>query len=61
MDSAKLDYAFGVALVPDRKIALVTSYNLHKLSAYSYVQANNLELLSSVADYTLKLNAWGCL
>ena len=59
VDSANLDYAQGVALVPDRKIALVTSYNLHKLSAYSYVDANNLELLSSVADSTLMLNAWG--
>ena len=55
MDSANLDYTMGVALVPDRKIALVTSYNLHKLSVYSYVDANNLELLSSVADSTLML------
>ena len=59
MDSANLDNTLGVALVPDRKIALVTSKNLHKLSAYSYVDANNLELLSSVADSTLMLNAWG--
>ena len=59
MDSANLDYTWGVALVPDRKIALVTSYNLHKLSAYSYVDENNLELHSSVADSTLMLNAWG--
>ena len=59
MDSANLDYTLGVALVPDRKIALVTSYNLHKLSAYSYVDANNLELLSSVADSTLMKNAFG--
>ena len=45
--------------MPDRKIALVTSKNLHKLSVYSYVDSNNLELLSSVADSTLMLNAWG--
>ena len=37
VDSANLDGTYGVTLVPDRKIALVTSYNLHKLSAYSYV------------------------
>jgi len=59
VDSANLDFPPGVTLVPDRKIALVTSYNLHKLSAYSYVDANNLELQSSVADSTLMLNAWG--
>ena len=53
MDSANLDNTLGVALVPDRKIALVTSYNLHKLSAYSYVDANNPVLLSSVVDSTL--------
>ena len=55
MDSSNLDGTRGVTLVPDRKIALVTSYNLHKLSAYSYVDANNLELHSSVADSTLML------
>ena len=53
MDSANLDSTHGVTLVPDRKIALVTSSNLHKLSAYSYEDSNNLELLSSVADSTL--------
>ena len=59
MDSANLDLTHGVTLVPDRKIVLVTSYNLHKLSAYSYVDANNLELLSSVADSTLMNAAYG--
>ena len=47
VDSANLDGPQGVVLVPDRKIALVTSQNLHKLSAYSYVDANNLVLLSN--------------
>ena len=59
VDSANLDYTLGVTLVPDRKIALVTSYNLNKLSVFSYVDANNLELLSSGADSTLMLNAYG--
>ena len=40
-------------------IVLVTSHYLHKLSAYSYVDANNLELLSSVADSTLMYRPWG--
>ena len=59
MDSANLDDTRGVVLVPDRKIALVTSKNLHKLSVYSYVDENNLELLSSVANSTLMLNPYG--
>ena len=59
MDSTNLDGTQGVALVPDRKIALVISYTLHKLSVFSYVDANNVELLSSVADSTLMLNPRG--
>ena len=48
MDSANLDNTHGVALVPDRKIALVTSYNLHKLSVFSYEDANNLSTKATV-------------